>query len=76
MTKNITLKVDAQLLNRARHYAVDKHQSLSSYVSNLIEQTIRDQDQYESARASALEFLHKGFDLGGQPLTRDQLHER
>lgn len=35
-----------------------------------------DEDRFQAAKRHALADLEQGFDLGGQPATRDALHDR
>jgi predicted transcriptional regulator len=74
--RNITLKLDDELLKRVRHLAIDEDKSVSAWVSDLILQTVSRQDAYEQARNEALDVLKRGLALGGTPLTREQAHER
>ena len=74
--KNLTLKLDDQLINRVKHIAVDKDTSVSAWVASLIESALRDIDAYESARKGALADLEKPLHLGGTPMTREELHSR
>lgn len=76
MKKNITLKLDQELLKRIRHLAVDNNQSVSAWVSELIVKTLSKEDLYEQCRREALEALEHGYSLGGATVSRDQLHER
>ena len=76
MLKNITLKIDDQILNRVRHLAVDENKSVSAWVTELIEKTLNEADGYEQARREAIDALSAGFHLGGQPLSREALHDR
>ena len=76
MKKNITLKLDPEILNRVRHVAVDENKSVSAWVSDLIVSALNQVDEYERSRHGALEALSQGLNLGGTPLTRKQLHER
>lgn len=76
MHKNLTLKLETRLLNRARHVAVDEETSLSAWVKGLIEHAVEERDTYAASRKQALAHLAKGFSLGGRALTRDQAHER
>ena len=76
VTKNITLKLKEDLLKRVRHLAVDDDKSVSSWVADVIEQAVRDRDEYEKARRGAVGVLREGFHLGGKPLNRDSVHER
>jgi predicted DNA-binding protein len=76
MLKNITLKLDEQIITRVRHIAVDDNKSVSAWVSELIERTLNDVDEYEQSRRGAIKTLNQGFHLGGQPLGRDEVHDR
>ena len=76
MLKNITLKIDEQILTRVRHLAVDENKSVSAWVAELIERTLSEADDYERARRGAIKRLYKGFPLGGRPLSREEVHDR
>ena len=76
MLKNITLKIDDHLLTRVRHLAVDENKSVSAWVSDLIERTLQEADDYEQVRHEAIETLSAGFHLGGCPLSREEVHAR
>jgi len=74
--KNITLRLDEAILDRVRHVAVDEHTSVSAWVQNLIDHTLRAADRFEQDRNGALMALREGVSLGGQPLKREMTHER
>ena len=76
MTRNITLKLDDAILEKARHKAVQQNQSLSQWVADVILQTVGHDADYAAAKRRAIAHLRKGYRLGGKPLTRDQAHER
>ena len=76
MLKNITLKLDEHLLTRIRHLAVDENKSVSAWVATLIQRTLNEADDYEQTRREALGALDTGFHLGGQPFSREALHDR
>lgn len=76
MLKNITLKLDEQIISRIRHVAVDDNKSVSAWVSELIQRTLNDIDEYEQARREAIKTLSQGFHLGGRALDRDEIHDR
>ena len=76
MLKNITLKLDDQILTRVRHLVVDENKSVSAWVSELIERTLNEADDYEEARREAIDTLNEGFHLGGRPLSREEIHDR
>jgi hypothetical protein len=52
--KNITLKIDDRILTRVRHLAVDENKSVSAWVTELIERTLNETDEYEQERREAL----------------------
>lgn len=74
--KNITLKLKEDLLRRVRHLAVDDDKSVSAWVADVIERAVSDRDEYEKARRGAVGALREGFHLGGQPISRESVHER
>ncbi len=76
MLKNITLKLDEQLLTRIRHLAVDDNQSVSAWVSTLIQKSLNEADDYEQIRREAINALDTGFHLGDEPLSREAMHDR
>ena len=76
MLKNITLKLDGQIITRIRHVAIDDNKSVSAWVSELVQRTLNDIDEYEQARREAIKNLNQGLHLGGHPLGRDEIHDR
>jgi hypothetical protein len=76
MTRNVTLRMDEELLTRLRHRAVDERMSLSAWVVALLRQAADAQEQRTLARQRALKRLECGFRLGGRPLSREQSHAR
>ena len=77
MKTNITLKLDKDLLRRVRVLAAERDTSVSSLLTEQLERTVRDREQYEAAKKRALSILKKGFDLGYKPpASRDEMHER
>jgi len=77
MKTNITLKLDRDLVRKARVLAAERDTSVSALLAEQLEKAIRDRDGYEAAKRRALAILKKGFDLGYKPpASRDELHER
>ncbi len=76
MGKNVTLRLDEVVLRRARHAAVERDQSLSEWVADLIKRETSKADRHAAARESALRMMREGLHLGGKPLSRDEIHER
>jgi hypothetical protein len=76
MLKNVTLRLNAGLLKRCRYAALEEDKSLSQWVADLMTEAVRERDRFNEAKDRALQRLDEGFALGGQPLTREQMHER
>ncbi len=76
MTKNVTLRMDEQLLMKLHHKAVDAGMSLSAWIAATLETLVPDGEEITHAKARSLARLDRGYHLGGTPLTRDELHAR
>ena len=77
MKTNITLKLDRDLLRRAKVIAAERDTSVSALLAEQLEKAVRERDGYEQAKSRALAILKKGFDLGYKaPASRDDLHDR
>jgi len=77
MKSNITLKLESELLRKARILAAEQDTSISALLAQQLEKAVREREGYEQARRQALANLRKGFDLGFRPPhSRDELHER
>ena len=77
MKTNITLKLDAKLVREAKVVAAQRGTSVSRLLTRQLEEVIRKDKAYESAKRRALTRLQKGFNLRWTPpTTRHELHER
>ncbi len=77
MKTNITLKLDGDLLRKAKILAAEEDTSVSALLAQQLEKIVREREGYEQAKRRALAILKKGFDLGyTPPASRDELHER
>ena len=77
MKSNITLKIDRELLRRARVLAAEEGTSISALVASQLDQVVHRRRLYERARRSALARLKTGYDLHWTPpQSRDELYER
>lgn len=77
MKRNVTLKLDAELLKKARVLAAEQGSSISKMLAEKVEEVVREREGYDRARKRALERLRVGIDLGWtRPASRDELHER
>jgi hypothetical protein len=77
MKNNITLRVDSDLIQEAKVLAARRGTSVSAMLAKQLEEMVRDEKAYETARRNALRGLEEGWDLGWTPVRdRQELHER
>lgn len=77
MKQNITLKLNRDLIRKAKVVAANRETSVSQLLSEKLEELVRQGEEYERAKRSAFAHLDKGFHLGGKrAASRDELHER
>jgi hypothetical protein len=77
MKRNVTLKVDAEILREARILAAEQDSSMSQLLTDKLEELVGERKRYDRARKRALARLRVGMDLGWKrPGKRDELHER
>ncbi|OFW11140.1 MAG: hypothetical protein A3H96_26715 [Acidobacteria bacterium RIFCSPLOWO2_02_FULL_67_36] len=77
MKTNVTLKLDADLLQEVRVLAAEEGQSISALLAGRLEALVRERKAFDKARRRALARLRTGLDLQWTPpKSRDELHER
>lgn len=77
MKQNITLSLDQTTIRKAKILAAKQGTSISGLLASQIENLVGEDEAYERAQRRALEFLDRGFHLGGViRVSRDELHER
>ena len=77
MKQNITLSVDKDLIKKGKVIAAKKDTSVSKMLSEQLKQLVEDNEQYETAKRSALQTLKKGYRLGGKiTWKREDLYDR
>ena len=78
-TQNVTLSISKDILRKAKILAVQRNTSLSSLLTQALEDLVAHEESYAMACSRHLSQLENGFDLGthGQiSWKRDELHER
>lgn len=74
---NITLKLDADLLQRIKVLAAQRGTSISALLTKQLQEFVEGDDAYEEARKSAIKLMRESTALGfKKPKSRDELHER
>ena len=76
MTKNITLRMDEQLLKDVKHIAIERDMSVSAWITQAVEKATKKDVRYEEAKDFALKAMEEAPAYGGKLFTRDELHER
>jgi hypothetical protein len=85
MTKNITLRMDEELLRKAKHIAVEHDLSVSAWIADLVRRASeseadaerkKEQVAYEQARAAILKVMESPGHYGGKTFSREEMHER
>jgi hypothetical protein len=76
MSKNVTLRMDENLLQTLRHKAVDANMSLSAWIVDTLKKSLDEFNEQHNIKEQALMRLNEGFSLGGIPLDRDDLYAR
>ena len=77
--QNVTVSLPEELLQEAKHLAVDEGLSLSRFVARSLEQRVEARRTFHAARARQLKLLNVGLPLGtGGRIAwkRDDLYER
>jgi predicted DNA-binding ribbon-helix-helix protein len=78
-TQNITLSLPKELMHRVKLLAAERQTSVAALLTQILEELVRQEDDYAHSRLRHLQLLEQGIDLGtgGQvTTTRDELHER
>lgn len=76
MKQNITLSLDKEIIHAAKILAAKRSKSVSALLAQELSRLVNEDKQYQQARLNALSDLKKGLHLGGQPASRESLHER
>ena len=76
MTRNVTLRMDEDLLGELRHRAVDAHMSLSAWITATLKGLTPPPHELDQVRTRAVRRMEKGFHLGGKSMTREEIHAR
>jgi len=77
--RNLTIRLDDEVIQKARIVAARRGTSISKLVASTIEDLVSEDDDYHRAMSSALAAMEEGFAMGsGGRITwrRDELHER
>jgi Family of unknown function (DUF6364) len=65
-TQNLTLKLPADTIRRAKVVAAQRGTSISALVTQKIEEIVGEDAAYQTAKRRAFEWLSHGWRLGGR----------
>jgi diphthamide biosynthesis methyltransferase len=74
-TQNLTLKIPAETIRKAKIVAAQRSTSISALVIEKIEELIGEDAEYQAARRRAFEWLSQGWHLGGRAMSRERTHD-
>jgi hypothetical protein len=77
MKRNVTVKLDEELVREARVLAAEEGSSISAVLARQLEAAVQERHGFSRARRRALGRLREGMNLNWTPAkSRDELHER
>jgi len=77
MKQNITLSIEKDLIKNAKILAAKRQTSISRMLGEELQKLIEDSNKYKLAKKQALNYISRGFHLGGKiTVSREELHER
>jgi len=74
--KNVTLRMEDDLLAELRHRAVDSQMSLSAWITATLKAMTPPPSELDAVRTRAIRRIEKGFHLGNKWIVREELHAR
>ena len=76
MRQNITVSLDADIIQQARELATQRHLSVSGLLAESLSKQVASNNDYQKAKRHALVMLEQAsLDLGGDYLSREQAHK-
>lgn len=73
---NLTLQLDADVVQRAKVVAAKRGTSVSALVAKELDELVNREDRYEASRLRAFELLQRAKPRGGRSWRREDLYER
>lgn len=76
MTKNLTLRMDEELLRDLKHIAVDQNLSVSAWITQELKKNAVQRHPSQQQKKNAWSVTAKTFHLGGKTFNRNTCYER
>lgn len=75
--QNLTVSLKKETIQKAKVLAAKRNTSVTRLLADYVEEMVAEDEKYEAARKAALDYLSKGFPMGGQiAADREDWHER
>ena len=75
--QNLTVSLERETIQKAKVLAARRNTSVTRLLADYVEEMVAEDERYEAARRAALDYLDKGFPMGGQiAADREDWHER
>lgn len=75
--QNLTIRLEKDLIRKAKILASKRDTSITGLLSGCLEKLLHEEDAYRAAKGKALEAIERGYSLGGKGIgRREDLHAR
>lgn len=75
--QNLTVSLRKEIIHKAKVLAARKNTSITKLLADYVEEIVAEDERYEAAQKAALEYMSKGFPMGGQiAADREDWHDR
>jgi len=75
--QNLTVSLEKEIIQKAKVLAAKRNTSVTRLLADYVKEMVAEDERYDAARKTALDYMDKGFPLGGQiAADREDWHER
>jgi predicted proteasome-type protease len=75
--QNLTVSLERETIQKAKVLAAKRNTSVTRLLADYVEEMVAEDERYDVARKAALDYMGKGFSMGGQiAADREDWHER
>jgi len=75
--QNLTVSLERETIQKAKVLAAKRNTSVTRLLADYVKEMVAEDERYEAARKAALDYMDKGFPMGGQiAADREDWHER
>ena len=75
--QNLTVSLERETIQKAKVLAAKRNTSVTRLLADYVKEMVAEDERYDAARKAALDYMNKGFPMGGQiAADREDWHER